>query len=122
MTDLRSSEAEFRLPLNAVRQFIRKYVVISEEASDFLALWVAHTWCFEAALTTPYVRVVSAEPASGSHGCSKSWNCSCGVPGWRFGQAPQRYSETPRCSCLRPGERLADGRCGRCYGWPKEAA
>jgi hypothetical protein len=28
----------------------------------------------------------------------------------------------PSCSCLRPGERLSDGRCGRCYGWPKEAA
>jgi hypothetical protein len=65
MTDLRTAEAEFRLPLNATRQFIRRYVVIAEEAADFLALWVAHTWAFEAALTTPYVRVTSAERASG---------------------------------------------------------
>jgi hypothetical protein len=65
MTDLRAAEAEFRLPLNATRQFIKRYVVIADEAADFLALWVAHTHAFEAALTTPYVRVTSAERASG---------------------------------------------------------
>jgi hypothetical protein len=29
--------------------------------------------------------------------------------------------EAPPCSCLRPGEMLSDGRCGRCYGaYPEE--
>jgi Protein of unknown function (DUF3631) len=59
------SDNEFRLPLKATGQFIRRYVVLPPEAADFLALWVAHTHAFEAALTTPYVRVVSAERASG---------------------------------------------------------
>jgi hypothetical protein len=51
--------------LEDVRAFIRRYIVVSGEAADFLALWVTHTHCFEAAVTTPYVRVVSAERASG---------------------------------------------------------
>jgi Protein of unknown function (DUF3631) len=64
-SDLGAAEAEFRLPLKATRRFIRRYVVLPAEAADFLALWVAHTHAFEAAVTTPYVRVVSAERASG---------------------------------------------------------
>jgi Protein of unknown function (DUF3631) len=52
-------------PLDQARAFIRRYVVVSPEAADFLALWVLHTWAFEAAVTTPYVRVVSAERESG---------------------------------------------------------
>jgi Protein of unknown function (DUF3631) len=51
--------------LNETRTFIRRYVVLGEEAADFLALWVTHTWAFEAAVTTPYARVVSAERESG---------------------------------------------------------
>ena len=30
-------------------------------------------------------------------------------------ESPYR-GPSPRCSCLRPGERLSDGRFGRCYG------
>jgi Protein of unknown function (DUF3631) len=51
--------------LDHVGGFIRRYVVLPQEAADFLALWVAHTHAFEAAVTTPYVRVMSAERASG---------------------------------------------------------
>jgi hypothetical protein len=52
--------------LDEVGRFLRRFVVFQQaEASDFLALWVAHTWCFEAAITTPYVRVSSPERESG---------------------------------------------------------
>jgi Protein of unknown function (DUF3631) len=53
------------LLLTAIGLFIRRYVVLPGDAADFLTLWVAHTHAFEAAVTTPYVRVVSAERASG---------------------------------------------------------
>src|SRR4051794_19689327 len=45
--------------------YIRRYVVLPAEAADFLTLWVAHTWAFEAAESTPYVRVVSPERQCG---------------------------------------------------------
>jgi hypothetical protein len=51
--------------LDRVVAFIRRYVVLAAEAADFLALWTAHTWAFEAAETTPYVRVVSPERQCG---------------------------------------------------------
>jgi Protein of unknown function (DUF3631) len=51
--------------LDAVVAFIRRYVVLPAEAADFLALWALHTWAFEAAETTPYVRVVSPERQCG---------------------------------------------------------
>jgi hypothetical protein len=28
------------------------------------------------------------------------------------------HIRSPRCTCLRPGERAPDGRCSRCWGWP----
>ena len=51
--------------LDEVMAYIRRYVVLPADAADFLALWVAHTWAFEAAETTPYVRVVSPERQCG---------------------------------------------------------
>jgi hypothetical protein len=46
--------------------FLQRFVVFQQpEAADFLALWVAHTWAFEAAVTTPYPRITSAERSSG---------------------------------------------------------
>jgi Protein of unknown function (DUF3631) len=52
-------------PLDDVCAFIRRFVVVSPEATDFLALWTAHTWAFEAAVTTAYPRVTSPERESG---------------------------------------------------------
>jgi Protein of unknown function (DUF3631) len=51
--------------LEEVVRFIRRYVVLDPEAAHLLALWVLHTHAFEAAVTTPYVRVHSAERESG---------------------------------------------------------
>ena len=39
-----------------LRAFIRRYVILpSDEVADLLALWVLHTWAFEAAFATPYL-------------------------------------------------------------------
>ena len=52
--------------LEAIRTFVARFMVLpSEQVADLLALWVLHTWSFEAAWATPYLRIVSATPDSG---------------------------------------------------------
>ena len=52
--------------LDQVALFLRRFVVFQQaEAAVFLALWMLHTHSFEAALTTPYPRIASAERESG---------------------------------------------------------
>jgi len=51
--------------LEAVRAFMRAYVVMSSAQADAVALWTGHTWAREAAETTPYLSITSAEPMSG---------------------------------------------------------
>jgi hypothetical protein len=45
--------------------YIRRYVVVTREQADALSLWVVHTHAIEAADTTPYQNVTSAEKRSG---------------------------------------------------------
>jgi hypothetical protein len=51
--------------LKDVVTFVRRYVVLTDAQADAIALWVAHTYAFAAADTTPYVAVTSAEKRSG---------------------------------------------------------
>jgi hypothetical protein len=51
--------------LNAVEAFIRRYVVLNSDQLAAVALWTLHTHVFEAAETTPYLAVTSAEKRSG---------------------------------------------------------
>jgi hypothetical protein len=51
--------------LEAVRSFVLRYVVLSDEQADLLALWVVHTYALDAADTTPYLEIISAEKRSG---------------------------------------------------------
>jgi hypothetical protein len=52
--------------LDQIVTFLRRFVIMAHpEAYEFLALWVAHTHAFEAAITTPYPRITSAERESG---------------------------------------------------------
>jgi Protein of unknown function (DUF3631) len=51
--------------LEVLRSFVRRYVVLSDEEADLLALWVVHTHAFDAADTTPYLEIISAEKRSG---------------------------------------------------------
>jgi len=56
-------------PLNAVLDglvaFIRRFVFLRESQARVVALWVAHTHALQAADTTPYLTVTSAEKRSG---------------------------------------------------------
>lgn len=45
--------------------FVRRFLVLDREQADVVALWVVHTWAFDAATTTPYLAVASAEKRSG---------------------------------------------------------
>ena len=51
--------------LDEIAGFYRRYVVLSSEQSDVLALWTMHTHTFSAAEATPYLHLTSAEKSSG---------------------------------------------------------
>ena len=51
--------------LENVRTFIRRYVVLSDAQADAITLWTAHTHAFDAAESTPYLAITSAEKRSG---------------------------------------------------------
>jgi hypothetical protein len=51
--------------LEALRSFVRRYVVLSEEQADLTALWIIHTHAIDAADTTPYLHIRSVEKRSG---------------------------------------------------------
>lgn len=45
--------------------FIRRFVSLSRGQADVCALWVLHTWAFEAAHFTPYLNITSPLPRCG---------------------------------------------------------
>jgi hypothetical protein len=51
--------------LNRVSAFIRRFVALSDEQTTMIALWVAHTHALQAAETTPYLNITSAEKQCG---------------------------------------------------------
>jgi len=63
----REEKDEINLPelLNDICNMITKYVVLTPQQADAVALWVIHTWTFEAAETTPYLSITSPEKRSG---------------------------------------------------------
>lgn len=48
-----------------LERFLRRYVVLDDHQALVLALWVAHTWAFEAATMTPYLAVTSPTKQAG---------------------------------------------------------
>jgi Protein of unknown function (DUF3631)/RepB DNA-primase N-terminal domain len=51
--------------LEELTEFIRRFVILREEQARLTALWVVHTHAFDAADTTPYLHIKSAEKRSG---------------------------------------------------------
>jgi hypothetical protein len=60
-----SPEAPIATLLDNVAAFVRRFVVLSEPQAEAVALWVLHTHALDAADTTPYLAVTSAEKRSG---------------------------------------------------------
>ncbi len=61
--------------LDRIVGFIRKYVILTPEQADALALWAAHTWAIEAAETTPYLRITSATKRCGKTRLAEVLSC-----------------------------------------------
>lgn len=51
--------------LREVADLLERYVVLPRHAEIGLALWVLHTWCFDAATATPRLEVTSPTPRAG---------------------------------------------------------
>jgi hypothetical protein len=51
--------------LDAVEMFVRRFVVLNDRQAAAISLWIAHSHAFEAADTTPYLSITSAEMRSG---------------------------------------------------------
>lgn len=51
--------------LDQVRSFVRRFVVVSDEAADAVALWIAHTHPWDAWQTTPYLAISSPTMRTG---------------------------------------------------------
>ena len=51
--------------LEDVRKFISRFVVLSEAQAAAVTLWILHTHALDAADTTPYLSITSAEKRSG---------------------------------------------------------
>jgi Protein of unknown function (DUF3631) len=51
--------------LDQLASFLRRYVVLTPAQADAIALWIIHSHAFEAAETTPYLAITSAEKRSG---------------------------------------------------------
>ena len=53
------------IPLEDVRRFVLRFVVVDNYQADAAALWTAHTHIFDAFGVTPYLAITSAEKRSG---------------------------------------------------------
>lgn len=56
---------ELAAVLDATRGFVGRYVVLTDAQADAVALWIFHSHAVDAADTTPYLSVTSAEKRSG---------------------------------------------------------
>jgi hypothetical protein len=61
--------------LDAIRAFVRQYVVLTDEQADAVTLWVAHTWVTDATDVTPYLRVNSATKRCGKTRLAEVISC-----------------------------------------------
>jgi len=60
-----SQVIEGHVLLDSIKSLIRRYVFLSEHQARIVATWVVHTHTFDAADSTPYLAITSAEKQSG---------------------------------------------------------
>ena len=53
------------VPPDDLRDYLRRYVALSDTQLDAITLWTVHTHCFEAFEATPYLAISSTEPRCG---------------------------------------------------------
>lgn len=59
------SSEDVREVLDTTHDFLSRFLVMSDDGLRVLALWIFHTWAFDAAETTPYISIRSPERESG---------------------------------------------------------
>lgn len=52
-----------QVPLDCLREFFSRHVVVESHEADAVALWIAHTYVYETARATPYIYFCSPDPA-----------------------------------------------------------
>lgn len=75
------------LIMDTLTAFIRRFLVCSEDQLTVLALWVLHTWCYDAFHVTPCLNVYSAEKHTGKTTCLQLLRCLC--PDAWYAAAPE---------------------------------
>src|SRR5258708_6220867 len=60
-----SLDAHHETMLDSVKDFIRRFVSLTESQARVVAAWAIHTHVIEAADATPYLAITSAEKQSG---------------------------------------------------------
>src|SRR5437660_9601963 len=70
--------------LNQIDAFIKKHLVCSIPQRTVLALWVAHTYCYQQFPVTPYLEISSPEEQSGKTVCLGLLEALCYKP-WKPG-------------------------------------
>jgi Protein of unknown function (DUF3631) len=55
--------------LDELATFLSDYLVCTDDQLTILALWIVHTWCFDAFSTTAYLDIRSPEPQCGKTRC-----------------------------------------------------
>src|SRR5215471_18923010 len=74
--------------LDAVAALLRQYIVCNDHQINILALWIVHTWCFDAFSTTPYLDIRSPEPQCGKTLCLQLLNALSSGAWLTSGPAP----------------------------------
>ena len=59
------SAEDVREVLDTTHDFLRRFLVMSDDGLRVLSLWTFHTWAFAASETTPYISIRSPERESG---------------------------------------------------------
>jgi hypothetical protein len=52
-------------PISALSEMVRRYIALAPAEADVIALWIVHTHAFQAAQSTPYLAITSAEKQCG---------------------------------------------------------
>src|SRR5215471_5623206 len=74
--------------LDVVAALLRQYIVCNDHQINILALWIVHTWCFDAFSATPYLDIRSPEPQCGKTLCLQLLNALSSGAWLTSGPAP----------------------------------
>jgi len=74
--------------LYRLARFFNQYLSCAPEQAAVLSVWTAHTWCFSAARTTPYLNICSHQKQSGKTLCLELLNLICANSWYATGISP----------------------------------